>query len=225
MNNEELYKAYVSACHSTVSVSARKEVDSNNSKDNWAVRGQMGNFKWWSYCSFYHPDFHNMNPMKQAANVDFQSKMSLPGSLIGYSFMEAMNQDPEIRNILRNPVVLNISAYLTGAERDAMRRFEEVLYEAVGQKHDVFYFNQAHQQMAVRQPYIMGKDLVFPAYKASEVMLQNFAMMAPGLISAGANTVSGMFICRVKPTMDGRTPDYFPEEYRIPVISNPAGFW
>jgi hypothetical protein len=106
-----------------------------------------------------------------------------------------------------------------------MRKFEEMLYEAVGQQDDIFYFNQEHQQMAVRQALIMNKDLVFLSYLASETMLQNFAMLAPNLISAGANTISGMFICRVKPAMDGRAPEYFPDGCVIPTIENPGGFW
>jgi hypothetical protein len=225
MNNEVLYQNYVKACHASTPVSSRKEIDSTSSGDNWAVRGMVGNYKWWAYSSFYHPDYHSMNEKKQAANNDFHAKMALPGSFIGISFMEAMNQDEEIRSILRQPVIINISAYLTGQEKVRMKKFEEMLYEAVGQQDDIFYFNQEHQQMAVRQALIMNKDLVFLSYLASETMLQNFAMLATNLISAGANTISGMFICRVKPAMDGRVPEYFPEGFVIPTIENPGGFW
>lgn len=222
MNREEIYQNYLKACHTTTPTSSRKESDYMPSEDEWTVRGTVGNFKWWAYSSFYHPEFHKMDEMKRLSNEDFMVKMSLPGCLIGSAFMEAMNQDEEIRAILRNPVILNVSAYLTGPEKERMQKFEEMLYEAVGQENDVFYFNQEHQQMGVRQQLIMKRDLVMVSYLASENMLQNYAMLAPGLIAAGANTVSGMFVCRVKPAMDGRTPQYFPEGYRIPTIQNPG---
>jgi hypothetical protein len=225
MTKNELYLQYVDQCHSSVPVSKRTEIDSKSSEDRWAVRGTLGAFKWWALTSYYHPDFHNMTEEKKKANSHFQSQMALPGCLIGYSFMESINEDEETRNLFRQPVFLNVSAYLTGQERDNMLKFEELLYESVEQAHDVFYFNQQHQQMAVRQPLIMGKDLIFPYYRASEVMLENFAMLAPGLIAAGANTVSALFVCRIKPTIDGKTPTYFSEGFRIPIIQNPGGFF
>ena len=224
MDKNELYINYVKACHSSIPTSSRKESDSNLQNDYWAVRGNIGTFRWWAFTSFYHPEFHKMDEKKKFANEDFHGKMSLPGFMLGYSFTEAINEDEETCNILRNPVILNISEYLTGHEKESLRKFEEFMYEGVGQEDDVFYFNHQHQQMAVRQPLIIKKDLVFLSYLATETMLQNYAMLAPGLIAAGANTVSGMFVCRVKPTMEGKVPDYFPEGYSIPTIQNIGGF-
>ena len=219
------YLEYVNACHSTIPTTVRSEVDSTREGDSWAVRGQMGGFKWWAYSSVYHPDYHVLDEQKKAANRDFKIKMSLPGAFVGFDFLGAMSGDEEICNISRQPVVLNVSAYKVGAGKIALEKFEQILYESIGQTQDVFYFNQQHQQMAVRQPLIMGKDLVFPAYTASEIMLSNFAMFAPDLIRAGANTVIGVFICRIKPSIDGRSPEYLPEGYNIPIIQNPGGLW
>lgn len=225
MNKEEFYLNYVKACHSSTPISNRKEIDSTSSEDEWTVRGNIGAFRWWAFSTFYHPDFHKMNEMKLNANEDFQIKMSLPGCMVGISFTEAINRDEELCAILRNPVILNLSAYMTGREKESMLKFEEFMYEGIGQEHEVFYFNQEHQQMAVRQPLIMKKDVIFMSYRASETMLQNFAMLAPNFIAAGANSVIGLFICRVKPSVDGRTPEYFPEGYHIPHIEQIGGMW
>lgn len=228
--NNALYESYCACCQSSEAATCPSS-ESDYGKDraltshDMATTGRAGQFIWVALTSLYDETLHQMDEFKAMHNKHHLEAACDILESPSNNLQHAINNDHELVNICRNVVVVNITEYRNYYENNwhNYRNFLNYLHHmgnffGCGLTSEVFMHiekKDGSKVVRINPNLIKGKDVVIPQIIASQFTLELFKRVAAFICKNGANSVIGVFITRVKPTVDGREPQSINEKYTL----------
>lgn len=224
--NDASYESYCAMCHAieeipNKSIESYLPVESLN-ENYLSCTGQYGMLKWYSMSIFFDKSLHTIDGEKQSYN-EHHDKTAGDELLDGPSehLAIAINNTPELINILRNPFVIDCSALFW--EDDSIdignqMNLETSLKHFVG--NEIFSdtslkYSDNNEIIITNKETIKSKDVVIPFLICSQKSLQILAKASKVIIENGANTVILIFATRLVPSKDGREVKNLPSGHAI----------
>lgn len=235
VNANELYEAlYESYCACCQSKDADKAPSSENDfgKDKpltshqMATVGRAGQFMWYALTSVFDENIHVMDDFKLMHNkhhVDAACDiLESPSNNLQY----AINNDAQLASMFHEPIVINITEYNNyygnnyGAYGNYYNYLQHMSNFFTGSfaVEDVFTHitrNDGTKVIRIDPSKVKGKDVVIPQIIATRQTIELFKKIAMFVCKNGAKSAIGLFITRIKPTMDGREPQKVDDKYAI----------
>ena len=223
----EMYELYKDSCHFNNSLDPKltneaycplEELNSHH----FSVLGRVGYFRWYALTLFYDETIHKMDDHKRKYNLHHQKTISDPESLdAGANLLHSINNNKDLVNILnRNPLVGHMPYLFDDENYMVQFELESRLSDflGIGFSGTEIYSNKNGRYEVIPQ-VIKGKDVVLPFIWANKRSLEFYGNLAKSLADNGANTVVGIFVTRIVPTIDGK--EGFNVEGYEPLSFNP----
>lgn len=207
--NEQMYDMYKDSCHRKDSLDSAQSLEKHidpNGKKQFACFGRVGFFEWNAVSLYFDENIHKMNDEKQRFNSHHQ--MSMADEFIehpGENLSLAINNDNHLLNLLRNPVVANMSDTFKETNwrlREMETHLRHFMQLPLFSEKEVFTHDE--NKVVFNHEIYKGKDVIIPFIYATTQTLEIFGRYAKKLADSGANTVIGIFATRIVPTIDGR---------------------
>ena len=224
--NDALYESYCAMCHA-IEEMPDKSIESylpvESLDENYlSCTGQYGMLKWYSMSIFFDKRLHTIDNEKQLYN-EHHDDTAGDDLLDGPSehLAIAINNTPELINILRNPFVIYCSTLFGEDEYiyiENQMNLETSLKNFVG--NDIFSdtllkYSDNNEIIITNKETIKSKDVVIPFLICCQKSLQILAKASKVIMENGANTVVLIFATRLVPSKDGREVMDLPSGHTI----------
>lgn len=191
-------------------------------EDYLSCTGQYGMLKWYSMSVFFDKRLHTIDNEKQLYN-EHHDDTAGDDLLEGPSehLAIAINNTPELINILRNPFVIDCSTLFWEDEYidiENQMNLETSLKNFVG--NNIFSdtslkYSDNNEIIITNKETIKSKDVVIPFLICCQKSLQILAKASKVIMENGANTVVLIFATRLVPAKDGREVNNLPSGHTI----------
>lgn len=227
ININDIYQLDYDRCH-------RKDVDFNHTRENtigtkvgeFTSWGEIANFDWVALTQIYSSViFNNLSCEKKLQN-DIHHKTICMGYQLGQYLNSAIQNNSMLGIRLRrrriaipdtSEIAWNGIHEHTMHMATHLRKFFR-LEPLSGVKLAI-----ENNQLVAKEGKLMdlkGKDVFLPFIYANKDSIKLYGQVANILIKvAQADTVTGLFITRIMPTMDGRNPSSLARDEYVPIIS------
>lgn len=225
-NYDESYESYRAMCHGIKeipdkSIESYRPVDYLD-EDYLSCTGQYGMLKWYSMSVFFDKRLHTIDNEKQLYN-EHHDDTAGDDLLEGPSehLAIAINNTPELINILRNPFVIDCSTLFWEDEYidiENQMNLETSLKNFVD--NNIFSdtslkYSDNNEIIITNKETIKSKDVVIPFLICCQKSLQILAKASKVIMENGANTVVLIFATRLVPSKDGREVMDLPSGHNI----------
>ena len=181
--------------------------------------GIIGTFRWFALTTYYGPDVYKMNKDRELQNSIHRETMQRGSYELGKFLNHALNSSKDIQSLIREPIVLNtkdlmdISEYgFLSAMQNHLENFMELPHVDIAKVED--------NMVIYDWSLLSEKDVIIPFIIGSQSNLNKFARIASEICGKDKATCAvGVFITRIKPSLDGRDPQIIDNKEQIPVIS------
>lgn len=223
---DESYESYRAMCHGIKEI-PEKSIESYRpvdylDEDYLSCTGQYGMLKWYSMSVFFDKRLHTIDNEKQLYN-EHHDDTAGDDLLEGPSehLAIAINNTPELINILRNPFVIDCSTLFWEDEYidiENQMNLETSLKNFVG--NNIFSdtslkYSDNNEIIITNKETIKSKDVVIPFLICCQKSLQILAKASKVIMENGANTVVLIFATRLVPAKDGREVNNLPSLHTI----------
>lgn len=223
---DESYESYRAMCHGIKEI-PEKSIESYRpvdylDEDYLSCTGQYGMLKWYSMSVFFDKRLHTIDNEKQLYN-EHHDDTAGDDLLEGPSehLAIAINNTPELINILRNPFVIDCSTLFWEDEYidiENQMNLETSLKNFVG--NNIFSdtslkYSDNNEIIITNKETIKSKDVVIPFLICCQKSLQILAKASKVIMENGANTVVLIFATRLVPAKDGREVNNLPSGHTI----------
>ena len=227
INVDDIYQLEYDRCH-------RKDVDFNHTREKtigtkeseFASWGEIGNFDWVALTQIYSSViFKNISSEKKHQN-DIHRNTICMGYQLGQYLNSAIQKNSMLGTRLRRRKI-------------AVPDTSEMAWNGI-HEHTMFMTTHLRKffgldpisgvKLAIENNQLVaaegkltdlkGKDVFLPFIYANDDSIKLYGQVANILIKvAQADTVTGIFITRIMPTMDGRNPNSLSQDELVPIIS------
>lgn len=227
INTNDIYQIDVETCHrQPVNFNETIEKTTSVELGKFASYGRIANFDWVALTQVFSSTlFKSLSDDKQKQNRKHSSSIAM-----GYQLGQYLNQAIQDSSLLGirlrqcNCVVPNTEELAwrgihehTSHMAIHIRKFlglelDNGLDLAIEDNHLVAKKGQLSE--------LKGKDVILPFIYANVDSIKLYGQVANIICNfAKANTVTGIFITRLMPTMDGRNPNSLAQDEYVPIIS------
>lgn len=227
INVNDLYQIEYDRCH-------RKDVDFNSTREKtigskegeFTSWGEIGNFDWVALTQIYSSViFKNLSSDKKRQNEIHHNTICM-----GYQLGQYLNSAIQNNSMLgirlrRGKIAIPDTSEIAwnGIHEHTMHMTTHLrkffgLDPLSGVKLAI-----ENNQLVAQEGKLMdlkGKDVFLPFIYANKDSINLYGQVANILIKAAqADTVTGLFITRIMPTMDGRNPNSLAQDEYVPILS------
>ena len=216
---DTVYSMYYDSCHAPNPLESSWTNEKycpveNLAPNRFACFGQKGHFQWAAMSVYYDPSLHKMTPQMEAYNRHHKSAVCGGGFGPCENLAQAINEVDDTVYLMRNPL-LGKTSNVEGVDDLRLIFMEGFMGKFLGTGCSVQIFKKLNGTYVADSSKVRDKDIVLPFIYATNKTLQIYANLANAAIKAGANTVTGIFATRIKPTIDGRECKSIPREMEV----------
>lgn len=235
VNTNELYTAlYESYCACCQSPDADKvpSSESDFGKDSplsthqMATTGRAGQFMWYALTSIFDENLHTMDDFKRMHN---QHHLDAACDILespSNNLQHAFNNDEMLVYMCNEPIVINVTEYSNyygsnyneyGNYLNFLHHMAHFFTESIAEENVFKHITKDNGTEVIRidPEKVKGKDIIIPQIIATRQTIDLFKKIAMFVCKNGANSAVGLFITRIKPTIDGREPQRIDDKYAI----------
>lgn len=186
--------------------------------------GRIGSFRWYALTTFYGTDIYKMNYERSGQNKIHRDTMQRGSYALGEILNRAINSSKDMHSLLREPIVLNTKDFLDVREYGFLSALQNHLENFMELPHiDIAKING--KIIEYDWKLLRDKDVIVPFVIGSQDNINKFAQIAKSICGkTKASCAVGLFITRVKPSLDGKEPKIIDPKDQIPVISESPFF-
>lgn len=173
----------------------------NFGDDCFASEGHEDKYDWFAYANFWAPSLHNITSQIDKENFRKTYMWSNYGG-IRNNLYNSINNNERFLYKVKKPFVVDTTAYAPGG--NVLGEFVRTLalFFQTGSIIDMFPKGT--------DPWIMynGKDLILPLLYCDKDSLELIEWKANQYLENGANSVTVIFVFRIKPNSSNEYPEY-----------------
>lgn len=186
--------------------------------------GRIGAFRWYALTTYYGTDIYKMNDARIRQNSIHRETMQRGSYSLGEMLNHAINSSDDMHSLLREPIVLNTKDIMDIREYGYLAAMQSHLENFMELPH-VDIVNVQGNQIKYNWDLIRDKDVIIPFVIGSQESIKKYAEIASAICGKSkASCAIGIFITRIKPSLDGRDPKIIDLKDQIPVISESPFF-
>ena len=186
--------------------------------------GRIGVFRWYALTTYYGTDIYKMNDARIRQNSIHRETMQRGSYSLGEMLNHAINTSDDMHSLLREPIVLNTKDIMDVREYGYLSAMQNHLENFMELPH-VAIVNVHGNQIEYDWDLIRDKDVIIPFVIGSQESIKKYAEIASEICGKSkASCAIGLFITRIKPSLDGREPKIVDPKDQIPVISESPFF-
>ena len=155
-------------------------------------------YDWFAYANFYAQSLHKITPQIEKENVRKTHMWSNCGIL--YDLYNSINSNERFLNKVKKPFVVNTTVYAPGGY--VLDEFIKTLFLFFQTERTIETYPQG------TDPWIMykGRDLILPLLYCDKEALDFVEWKADQYLKNGANSVTIIFVFRIKPSLSNEYP-------------------
>ena len=238
---DDEYQSIVDLCHdSNVDYNHITEMTTSNNLDCFTRMGFIANYHWFALTQLYSREVFKCftEEQKKQNMIHFESIRPLVSLVKHLNNAFKKSHEIFIRARRGNLYVMdtsmfideyfeNESGFFLNKEYGNTKNLVKVIRAIIGtdyssvEEPDLEFDNDTIIGSEEDLSVIKGKDIILPFIYAEDESILNFAKMAASLCKDGrANTVTGFFVTRIMPSMDGKYPNFLSKEEEICLYNN-----
>ena len=231
--NNEMYDFYKEQCQgplADIDSTYEEEVEPDLDSDKLTCFGRIGMYQWCSLTSIYSKyNYKKLTEAQDKQNLYHMISIATGGYQLGGKLIQALNNNASFINYMRNPIVLNTEEAVPIGFSADVAGLSHCLSRALQQEHHKIMTltsqSEGSKTYSFNASLLAGKDVIIPFVIAEPGTLRLYYHLADAVCHRyKANTAYGVFVTRIKPSLDGKMPSAFEEEYIIPPITA-IDFW
>ena len=196
-----------------------KEYDAGNQIGKFTSCGVIGVFAWLALTTYYGSDIYKLNNERKIQNAIHRETMQKGNYELGCLLNHAINNSLDMCSLLREPIVLNtkdildyeFSSYLSALQNHLENFMELPHVDVAWKENETIHYNWSQ---------LRNKDVVIPFILGTQKSINVFARIASEICGEDkASCAVGLFITRIKPSLDGKETKIFETADQIPIIS------
>lgn len=219
---DTFYEMYCNSCQYANSENQDFSEDYEIGKNlaELTASGKIGSFRWYALTTYYGTDIYKMTEERKIQNAIHRETMQRGSYELGVILNHALNNSNDMHSLLREPIVLNT--------KDLLMNFREYGFLAALQNHLENFLELPHTDIVNVEngtvtydwSLLKEKDVIIPFVSGTQNTIEKFAQIASEICGKNkASCAIGLFITRVKPSLDGKEPQIIDPKDQIPVIS------